>query len=152
MIKDIKGNDLTEVEKIKRWEEYTEELYKKDNHNDVIINLEPDILEYEIKQALGSIVRNKVSGGDGISDELFKILKDDAVKVLHGSDSKASACSVGDPGSIPWLGRSPGEGNGNPLQHFYLENPMDRGVQWATVHRVAKSRTAWAHKYKLVTI
>ena len=95
MLKDRKRNDLAEVEKIKkRWKEYTEELYKKDNHNDVIINLEPDILEYEVKQALGSIIRNKVSGGDGISDELFKILKDDAVKVLHGSDGKASACGM----------------------------------------------------------
>ena len=81
--------DLTEAEDIKkRWQKYTEELYKKDlhdsdNHNGVIINLEPDVLEREVKSVLGSITTNKVSGGDGIPVELFKILKDDAVKVLH---------------------------------------------------------------------
>ena len=81
--------DLTEAEDIKkRWQEYTEELYKKDlhdpdNHNGVIIHLEPDILEYEVKWALESITTNKASGGDGIPVELFQILKDDAVKVLH---------------------------------------------------------------------
>ena len=72
----------------KRWQEYTEELYKKDlkdpdNHNGVITHLEPDILEYEVKWALGGITANKASGGDGIPVELFQILKDDAVKVLH---------------------------------------------------------------------
>ena len=81
--------DLTEAEDIKkRWQEYTEELYKKDlhdpdNHDDVITNLEPDILECEVKWALESITTNKASGGDGIPGELFQILKDDAVKVLH---------------------------------------------------------------------
>ena len=81
--------DLTEAEDIKkRWQEYTEELYKKDlqdrdNHDGVIINLEPDILECEIKWALGSITANKTSRGNGIPVELFQILKDDAVKVLH---------------------------------------------------------------------
>ena len=80
--------DLTEAEDIKRWQEYIEELYKKglhdpDNHNGVITHLEPDILKYEVKWALGSISRNKASGGDGIPVELFQILKDDAVKVLH---------------------------------------------------------------------
>ena len=81
--------DLTEAEDIKkRWQEYTEELYKKDlhdpdNHDGVITQLEPDILECEVKWALGSIPVNKASGGDGIPDELFQILKDDAVKVLH---------------------------------------------------------------------
>ena len=81
--------DLTETEDIKkRWQEYTEELYKKelhdpDNHNGVIIHLEPDILEYEVKWALESITVNKASGGDGIPVELFQLLKDDAVKVLH---------------------------------------------------------------------
>ena len=81
--------DLTEAEDIKkRWQEYTEELYKRD-HNDpdnedgVVTYLEPDILEYKVKWALGSITTNKASGGDGIPVELFKILKDDAVKVLH---------------------------------------------------------------------
>ena len=88
-IKDRNGMDLTEAEDIKkRWQEYTEELYKKDlyhsdNYDGVIIYLEPDILECEVKWALGSITTNKASGGDGIPVELFQILKDDAVKVLH---------------------------------------------------------------------
>ena len=88
-IKDRNGMDLTEAEDIKkRWQEYTEELYKKDlhdpdNHNAVITHLEPDILECEVKWALGSITTNKASGGNGILAELFQILKDDAVKVLH---------------------------------------------------------------------
>ena len=87
-IKDRNGMDLTEAEDIKkRWQEYTE-LYKKDlhdpdNHDGVITHLEPDILECEVKCALGSITMNKASGGDGISVELFQILKDDAMKVLH---------------------------------------------------------------------
>ena len=81
--------DLTEAEDIKkRWQEYTEELYKNDlhdpdNHNGVITHLEPDILKCEVKWALGSITPNKASGGDGIPAELFQILKDDAMKVLH---------------------------------------------------------------------
>ena len=81
--------DLTEAEDIKkRWQEYTEELYKKDlhdpdNHDGVITHQEPDILECEVKGAIGSMTMNKASGGDGISAELFQILKDDAVKVLH---------------------------------------------------------------------
>ena len=88
-IKGRNGRDLTEAEDIKkRWQEYIEELYKKDlhdpdNHNGVITHLEPDILECEVKWALGSIITNKASGGDGIPVELFQILKDDAVKVLH---------------------------------------------------------------------
>ena len=88
-IKDRNGMDLTEAEDIKkRWQEYTEELYKKDlhdpdNHDGVITHLESDILECEVKWALGSITTNKASGGDGIPVELFQILKDDAVKVLH---------------------------------------------------------------------
>ena len=88
-IKDRNGVDLTEAEGIKkRCQEYTEELYKKDlhdpdNHDDVVIHLEPAILECEVKWALGSITTNKASGGDGIPGELFQILKDDAVKVLH---------------------------------------------------------------------
>ena len=85
-IKDRNGMDLTEADDIKkRWQEYTEELYKKDlhnpdNHDDVITHLEPDILECEVKWALGSITTNKPSGGDGIPVELFQILKYDAVK------------------------------------------------------------------------
>ena len=87
-IKDRNGMDLTEAEDIKRWQEYTEELYIKDlhnpdNHDGVITHLEPDILECEVKWTLGSITMNKASGGDGILVELFQILKDDAVKVLH---------------------------------------------------------------------
>ena len=83
--------DLTEAEDIKkRQQEYTEELYKKDlhdpdNHDDVITLLEPDILECEVKWALGSITMKKASGGDGIQVELFQTLKDDAVKVLHST-------------------------------------------------------------------
>ncbi|KAM7244469.1 hypothetical protein CapIbe_005077 [Capra ibex] len=89
IIKDRNAMDLTEVEDIKkRWQEYTEEQYKKDlhdpdNHNGVITHLEPDILECKVKWALGSITRNKASGDDGIPVELFQILKEDAVKVLH---------------------------------------------------------------------
>ena len=88
-IKDRNGIDLTEAEDIKkRWQEYTEELYTKDlhdpeNHDDMVIHLEPDILECEVKWALGSITMNKPSGGDRIPVELFQIVKDDAVKVLH---------------------------------------------------------------------
>ena len=88
-IKDRNGRDLTEAEDIeKRWQEYTEELYKKDlhdpdNHNGVITHLELDILECEVKWALGSITTNKGSVGDGIPAELLNILKDDAMKVPH---------------------------------------------------------------------
>ena len=88
-IKDRKGVGLTEAEDIKKkWQEYTEDLYKMDipdpdNHNGVITHLEPDILEHKVKWALGSITKNKASGGDGIPAELFQILKDDAVKLLH---------------------------------------------------------------------
>ena len=88
-IKERKGMDLTKAEDIKkRWQEYTEDLYKKDlndqdNHDGVITHLEPDILECEVKWALGSITSNKASGDDGIPVELFQILTDDAVKVLH---------------------------------------------------------------------
>ena len=103
LIRDIKGTfhakmdiiknrncmDLTEVEDIKkRWQEYTEELYRKDlhhpdNHDSVITHLEPDILKCEVKSALGSITMNKANGGDGIPIEIFQILKDDALEVLH---------------------------------------------------------------------
>ena len=87
-IKDRNGMDLTEAEDIEKWQEYTEELYKKDlsdpEHNDgMITHLEPDILECEVKCAFGSITTNKASGGDGIPAELFQILKDDAVNVMH---------------------------------------------------------------------
>ena len=88
-VKDRNSMDLTEAEGIKkRWQEYTEKLYKKDlhnpdNHDGVITDLEPDIRECELKWALESITMNKVSGGDRIPVELFQILKDDAVKMLH---------------------------------------------------------------------
>ena len=88
-IKDRNGMDLTEAEDIKkRWQEYPEELFKKDlqdtdSHDGVITHLEPDILECKVKSALGSITMNKASGDDGIPMELFQILKEDAVKVLH---------------------------------------------------------------------
>ena len=87
-IKDKIGMDLSEAEDIKKWQEYTEELYKKDlhdpdNHDDVITHPEPDILECKVKWALGSITMNKASGGDGIPVELFQILKDDAVNMLY---------------------------------------------------------------------
>ena len=90
LIKDRNGMHLTEAENIKkRWQEYTE-LYKKDlhdpdNHDGVITQLEPDILDCEVKWALGSIITNKASGGDGIPAEQFQILKDDAVKVPHST-------------------------------------------------------------------
>ena len=88
MIKDRYGKDLTEAEEsMKRWQEYTEELYKNslndlDNHNGVITHLQPDILECEVKWTLGSITTNKAGGGNGIETELFKILKNDAVNAL----------------------------------------------------------------------
>ena len=88
-IKNRNSKDLTEAEEIKkRWQEYIEELCKRDfndpdNHNRVITHLEPDILECEVKRAVGSITVSKASGGDRIPDELFQILKDDAVKMLH---------------------------------------------------------------------
>ena len=101
--------DLTEAEGIKkRWQEYTEELYKKDlhdphNHDGVTTHLESDILECEVKWALESITTNKASGGDGIPVELFQVLKDDAVKVLH------SICHwriprTEEPGGLPSVG------------------------------------------------
>ena len=99
-IKDRNGMDLTEAEDTKMmWQEYTEELYKKDihdpdNHDGVIAHLEPDILECEVKWALGSITTNKASGGDGIPAELLKILKDDAVKVLTPSVQFSSVAQL----------------------------------------------------------
>ena len=104
-VKDRNGMDdflsITEAKDIKkRWQQYTEELYKKDlhgpgNHNGVITPLEPDILECEVKWALGSIITNKASGGDGIPAELFQILKDNAVKMLLKYGSKFGKFSSG---------------------------------------------------------
>ena len=100
-IKDRNGKDLTEAEDIKkRWQEYTEELYKKDlhdpdNHNGMITDLEPDILECEVKWALESITTNKASGGDGIPVELFQILIDDAEKCCTQYVSKFGKLSSG---------------------------------------------------------
>ena len=87
-MKDGNSKDLTEAEEMKRWQEYAEELYKKglndlDNHDGVVTHIEPDILESEVKWVLGSITKDKASGGDVIPVELFQILKDDAVKGLH---------------------------------------------------------------------
>ena len=88
-IKDRNDKDLTEAEDIKkRWQECTEEIYKKDindpdNHNGLIVHLEPDILECNVKWALGSLTRSKISGSDGIPSKWFQIIKDDAVRVLH---------------------------------------------------------------------
>ena len=131
-------------------------ILDSDNH-DIITQLEPDILECKVKWALGSITMNKASGGDGIPVELFQILKDDAVKVLHSicqqiwktqqwpQDWKKSVFI-----SIPKKGNAKECSNyctialishGNPLQYSCLENPMDRGAWWAAVHRVAES---WA--------
>ena len=86
-IKDRNTMDLTEAEEIQKWQEYTEELYKKDlhdpsQHDGVVAHLEPDILECEVQWALGSITKNKASGGDGIPAEVFQILKDDAVYII----------------------------------------------------------------------
>ena len=99
-IKDRNGRDLTEAEDIKkRWQEYTEELYQKDlhnpdNHEGVITHLESDILEYEVKWALGSIPTNKASEGDGIPVELFQILKDDAVNMPANLENSAVATGM----------------------------------------------------------
>ena len=88
-IKDRNSKDLAEAEEIKKsWQEYTEELYKKglndpDNHNGVVTHLQPDILQCKVKWALGSIITNKASGGDGMPVELLQILKDDSMKVLY---------------------------------------------------------------------
>ena len=99
-VKNRNGFDLTEAEDIKkRWQEYTEELYKKDLHDPdnhgVITDLEPDILECEVKWAIGSITTNKASGGDGIPVELFQILKSDAVQVLYSANMENSAVATG---------------------------------------------------------
>ena len=160
--------DLTEAEDIKkrwqeyteelnkkrasrpRWQEYTEELYKKDlhdqdNHDGMINHLEPDILECEVKWALGSITMNKATGGDGIPVELCQILKDDAVKVPHSicqqiwktqqwpQDWKKSVFIP-----VPKKGNAKECSNyrtivlinGTPLQYSCLENPMDGGACW----------------------
>ena len=160
--------DLTEAEDIKkRWQEYTEELYKKDlhdldNHDGVITHLEPDILECEVKWALESITVNKASGGDGIPVELFQILKDDAVKCCTQSASKFGKLSSGHrtgKGQFSFQSLRKArpknaqttaqlhsshtlveEGNGNPLQCSCLENPRDREAWCAAVHRVTKSQ------------
>ena len=98
-IKDRNGIDLTEAEDIKRWQEYTEELYKKDlhdpdNHDGVITHLEPDVLEREVKWALESITTNKASGGKGIPVELFEILKDDALNMPANLENSAVATGL----------------------------------------------------------
>ena len=157
---------LTEAENIKkRWKEYTEELYRKDlhdpdNHDGEITHLEPDILEYEVKYALENITMNKASGGAGIPVELFQILEDDSVKVLHSIcqhiwktqqwpqdwkrsvfipiPKKGNAKECSNYHTIALISHA---SNGTPLQYSCLENPTDRGVWNAAVHGVAKSRT-----------
>ena len=115
--------DLTEAEDIKKkWQEYTEELYKKklhnpDIHDGVITHLEPDILECEVKWALGSITMNKASGGDGIPVELFKILKDYAVKVLHSICQQICTTQQWPPGK------------GHLFQVSFHSNPKERQCQ-----------------------
>ena len=100
VIKDRNSKDLTEAEEIKkRWQEYTEELYKKglnhlDNHDGVVTHLEPEILECKFNWALGSFTMNKASGGDEIPAELFQILKDDAVRVLHSMSANSENPAV----------------------------------------------------------
>ena len=125
-IKDRNGMYLPEAEDFKkRWQEYTEDLYKKDlhdpdNHNGVITHLEPDILECEVKWALGSITTNKASGGDGIPVELFQILKDDTIKVLHKYASKFGKLSSG-----------PRTGKG-PFSFQSLRKAMSKNAQTTT--------------------
>ena len=118
--------DLTETEDIKkRWQEYTEELYKKDlndpdNHNGVIVHLEPDILECKVKCAIGSITVNKASGGDGIPAELFQILKDDAVKsaaLNMPANLENSAVATGLEGSV--FIPIPKKGNAEECLHYH---------------------------------
>ena len=168
-IKDKNGLDLTEAEDIKkRWQEYTEEVYKKDlhdqdNHDDMITDLEPDILECEVKWALESITTNTASGGDGIAVELFQILKDYGVKVLHSicqqiwktqqwprtgkgqfsfqSQRKAMPKNAQTTTQLHSSHTPVGENNGTPLQCSCLENPKDGGAWWAAVYGVTQSRT-----------
>ena len=149
--------DLTEAKDIKkRWQEYTEELYKKDlhdpdNHEGVISHLKPDILECEVKWALGSITTNEASGGDGIPVELFHILKDDAVKVLHSIcqqiwktqqwpqdwkrsvfipiPKKGNAKECSNFCTIALISHASRRRQWHPTLVLYLDNPMD-GEAW----------------------
>ena len=133
LIKDRNGLDLTEAEDIKmRWQEYTEELHKKDlhdpgNHNGVITHLEPDILECEVKWALGSITTNKASGGDGILVELFQILKDNAVKVLH------SICQQ------IWKTQQWPQDRKSQFSFQSQRKAMPKNVQTCSFHRIASN-------------
>ena len=153
--KDRNCRHLTEAEDIKRWQKYTEELYKKDlhdphNQDGVITHLETDILECEVNWALGSITTNKASGSDGIPVELFQILKDDAVNMMHSiclqiwktqqcpQDWKSQFSFQSQRKAMPKNAQTTtqlhsshilvGEGNGTPLQYSCLENPMDGGA------------------------
>ena len=132
---------LTEAEDVKmRWQEYTEELYKKDlhdpdNHNGVITHLEPDILEREVKWALGSITMNKASASDGIPIELFRILKDDVVKVLH------SVCQQ------MWKTHS-GHRTGKVQFSFQsLRNAMPKNVQTTAQLHSSHMLAKWCSKF-----
>ena len=128
-IKDRNGMELTEAEAIKkRWQEYMEELYKKDlhdqdNHDGVITHLEPDILECKVKWALGSITMNKGSRGDGIPAELFQVLKDDAVKVLHSIGKQIWKTPQWSFGKLP-SGRRTGKG-----EFSFQRKAMPKNVQ-----------------------
>ena len=144
---------------------YKKDLHDPDNHDGVVTHLEPDILECEVKWALESITTSKASGGDGIPVELFQILKDDAVKVLHSicqqtwktqqwpwvwkrsvfipipKKGNAKECSNYHTTSLISHASFFGEGNGKPLQCSCLENPRDGGAWWAAVYGVTQSRT-----------
>ena len=121
-IKDRNSMDITEVENIKRWQEYTE-LYKRDpdNHDGVTTHPEPDILVCEAKWVLGSITMNKTSGGDGISVELFQILKDDAIKVLHSICQEIGELSSGHTTGEGQYSHEPKEGsNAKECSDFHI--------------------------------
>ena len=155
-INERNDRDLTEAEDIKkRWQEYTEELYKKDlhnsdNHNGVITHLEPDILEHKVKWALGSITMNKASRGDGIPVELFQILKDDAVKVLHSICQQTGKLSSGHrTGKGQFSFQSQRKVRPKNVQSesevtqscLTLCDPMDYNLQGFSVHGSLQTRT-----------
>ena len=144
LMRDRNGLDLTEADDIKkRWQEYTEELYQNDlhdsdNHSGVITHLEPDILECEFKWALGNITMNKASGGDGIPVELFQILKDDAVEVLHSicqQISKTQQCPQDGKRSV-FISISK-KGTVKECSNYFIITLISHAV----IHGVAKSRT-----------
>ena len=155
-MKDRNGMDLTEAEDIKkRQQEYTEELLKRllNNHSGVITHLEPGILESEVRWALGSITTNKARGGDGIPVELFQILKDDAVKVLHSrcqqlgktqlwpQTGKGQFSFQSQRKAIPKNIQTTAQLHSSHMLPSCLENPRDGRAWWAAVYGVAESDT-----------